>query len=322
MPGYTDRWTRSWSAGGLRVAQLDSLSSSSADLPAQVGVHSLSVSATTDRIWNRQALLGALPVTRAVPGGTVDVPVYLNAASGYSVAGMQFRALLTPETGAPMIGQSMQFIPAAGRPNSDNKLQSAVNDLSIGWNLGTFYLPLVGSNMLGTLRFTVPIGASTGATYSVSFILADGSPDMNTQYDFETLPATIWVLSEALRPPEVLSTEWKTHFFGSVSNSWATPEADPDGDGVTNLEAFRAGTNPVQLRLHTLVTDWKTNAASFKLRWFGESGKKYGVKWAENPSSIQWTWLTNNLPGLGDLLEVTDADRRENTRFYRVLIQP
>jgi hypothetical protein len=180
----------------------------------------------------------------------------------------------------------------------------------------------VGSNVLGTLRFTVPIGASMGSTYTVSFLRADGVPDMNTQYDFETLPATIWVLSEALRPPEVLPTEWKTNFFGSVSNPWATPEADPDGDGVTNLEAYRAGTNPVQLRLQTLETDWKTNTASFKLRWFGEPGKKYGVEWTENPAGNQWTSLTNNLPGLGDLLEVPDADRRQNARFYRVRIQP
>jgi hypothetical protein len=230
--------------------------------------------------------------------------------------------LLTPEAGAPMILQNMQFIPATGRPSPDYRIQSAVNDLSLSWSLGTFSSSLVNSNLLGSLRFVLPIGVSVGQTYTVSFDHADGSPDVTTQYDFETLPATIWAMTEALRPPEVLPTEWKIYFFGTVANPWATPEADPDGDGVSNLDAYRAGTNPVQLMLQTLPADWKTNSAGFKLRWFGVLGKKYGIEWAVNPASSQWISLTNNLAGLGDLLEVSDADRHQETRFYRVRIQP
>jgi hypothetical protein len=76
----------------------------------------------------------------------------------------------------------------------------------------------------------------------------DGSPDLRTQYDFESFPAKVWVGTAAHTPAEVISDEWKQHFFGSLDNALSAPDADPDGDGVSNLQEYKAGKQPTARR--------------------------------------------------------------------------
>jgi hypothetical protein len=37
---------------------------------------------------------------------------------------------------------------------------------------------------------------------------------------------------------------WQIQYFGSTNNPSADPNADPDGDGFSNLQEYLAGTNP------------------------------------------------------------------------------
>jgi hypothetical protein len=41
--------------------------------------------------------------------------------------------------------------------------------------------------------------------------------------------------------------EWMTQFFGSDLFAWPSPNADTDGDGVSNLNEFLAGTDPTDV---------------------------------------------------------------------------
>jgi hypothetical protein len=59
-----------------------------------------------------------------------------------------------------------------------------------------------------------------------------------------------------------------TYYFGSDVFSWPSPYADSDGDGVSNLNEFLAGTNPLdpnsalrirlQPTLQGLYLNWNT----------------------------------------------------------------
>lgn len=53
-----------------------------------------------------------------------------------------------------------------------------------------------------------------------------------------------------------LDDAWQVQFFGQPPNSNAAPNADPDGDGATNLAEFQAGTDPTfpQVRLLNIST--------------------------------------------------------------------
>jgi hypothetical protein len=43
-----------------------------------------------------------------------------------------------------------------------------------------------------------------------------------------------------------LSDAWEIQYFGSIG---VDPDADPDGDGLTNLQEFQQGSNPTKVEL-------------------------------------------------------------------------
>jgi len=283
----TNNWSRSWASGGLRTASRQNQLSAAANSPAEILTQS-----TVSPAWFRQATISALSAEHAAPGNFVRVPVSVTMAEGHGVKGLQFRAVVTPEGDAPALDQPVQFVsdPAIPTPIS---LQGGQNGLAVNQSAGAWALlqnpfpsALQGNHILGHLQFVVPATARTGDAYSIHFANADGAPDLQTQYELQTLPGTVWVGTEALRPAERISDEWKIRFFGALGNAWAAMESDPDGDGLTNLEEFLAGSNPVDLRLQIPKLD-EGGLETFLFRWFGEPGKRYSVQSSEDLG--RWT---------------------------------
>ena len=228
-------------------------------------------------------------------------------------------AAATPNLDAPI-----QFIRADSVPTPPRAVNYSNNDFSCAWDMNSFNPPLMGSNYLGSLRFPIPSLALPGQSFVVRFANADGAPDFSTQYNFETLPAFVWIESSALLPPSQISDERKVRFFGSYTNPLAADDADPDGDGVTNLQAYRAGTDPTQLRLLILSQEWQTNllTGGLKLQWFGAPGQHYTVESTPNPFTTSWRTVSSNLAGFGALVEITDTNLTTASQFYRVRRQP
>src|SRR5262249_37888828 len=140
--------------------------------------------------WYRQALIGATSVSSAVPGNQVTVPIYAKVANASSISGMQFRAVVTPQGAAPAPTHSPQIVRAAGIPVPYIQASSQSKGTAIGWNIGSFNtLTSLSSNALGSVTFTIPASAQVGQVYKVSIANADGSPNLNSQYDFETRSA-------------------------------------------------------------------------------------------------------------------------------------
>ncbi len=315
----SDNWSRSWGAGGFRVATRQDQLIPSPNSPADV----LTTSGTSP-LWNRQATLAATPVERAAPGNVVRVPVLLNVTRGHGVQGLQFRAVVTPENGSPALTQPVRFV-AETSLSSPISLQGGqegltLNESASAWTLlqNPFPSTIQGERRLGALEITIPSTASAGDSYSVRFANADGAPDLRTQYEFQSLPGTVWVGTAAKRPAERISDEWKLRFFGALQSAWTGVDADPDGDGINNLEEFLAGSNPVSLRLHAPRAE--TGAGSFLLRWFGEAGKRYSVESSNDLGA--WQSIDTDRVGRGDLEEIRSSDAAENARFYRVRVHP
>jgi hypothetical protein len=313
------RWERDWSEGGVRV-------NSGASEGWQANAPG--VMFATDppgAVWVRQVQLSASPIENAAPGSVCDIPVHVQIAPGCQLSGLAFRATLEADGAAPPLEQPLQFIPAALMPAPAQNMALAANVLLCGWPLvpsSLFAAPLRDTILLGYLRAKLPSTALSGQTYTLRFSNADGSPDLQTQYDFETRSASVWVSSPAMRPPDILSDEWKLHFFGSLTSPASHPEADPDQDGVPNWSEYLAGTDPTNARsrLH-LEVGLDANAQAMALRWLSAPGKRYRLETAATLFDPDWIVLAEHLPGDGSVKQWIHTNVTSTTRFYRIRLQ-
>ncbi len=314
-------WERSWSDGGVRVPTRLS-GGAAASLPGQSLAGSL-----PGAVWSTQATLSAGQLENVRPGTTVDVPLSIQIAPGCQLAGLAFRASVLPESTAPPLERPVQFIRSPNLPAPAQSLVPTPETVVCGWPLvpaSSFNPPLNGTEFLGYVRVSLPLTARSGDAYVVRFSKADGSPDLQTQYDFETKAGALWVLSPALRSADATSDEWKLHFFGSLTSESAQPEADPDHDGMPNWAEYAAGTHPADPHsfLHLQSTQVDPASRSVVLSWLSAPGKRYRIESAPNLLSQQWSVVAADLPGDGGLLRWTLTAPTGTSSFFRIGLQP
>jgi len=195
LPENNPPWWRSWSAGGVRRA---TGTAPPPLLPAQQLSNSLGLSG---KFWP-DAVLEANDLGDVEPGQSVSVPVTVSVLGNGSLAGLQFRAIVRPENGAPPLEQAVAFAPAAGLPAPLRVAALPLNQAGQGWSslLNPFSQQLTGRTPLGAITFTVPATALPGQSYSIQLAGADGAPDLNTQYDFTVNAGSVNVGAPA-KPP-------------------------------------------------------------------------------------------------------------------------
>jgi hypothetical protein len=314
-------WERSWGNNGERAVR----SLSPGGLMNQPS-EQLS-SPPPGAVWVRHARIEALPVENAQPGQTAEIPVYVQVNPGYELAGMAFRATLQGGGTTAPVQTGLQFVPASGKPLPSQVLNPAGNVILCGWPLvpsAAFNPSLEGRHLLGHIRFTVPVTASSGSVYELFFAHADGAPDLNTQYDFETRPAAVFVQSQSQFPQDLISPEWKEHFFGDIHSEEAASEADPDGDGVPNWAEYLAGTHPLdgdsRLQLEAPVMD--TARGGVILRWLSAPGARYIIETCSDLYQSSWTPVASQMNGTGEWIEYLHETASQTPRFYRIRVQP
>lgn len=309
----TTNWLRSWSAGA-RVNTTTNLIIPAGLRPAGV--------TPPGEVWHRPAAIGALPLENVAPGATVNVPVFARVAPGAQLAGLQFRALVNADNGAPTLPQPPQFI-SLTQLLTPSIVAGASNAVAAGWNVGQLALPALSSNLLGFVRFTVPVTAPAGSSYAVSFANADGSPDFFTQYNFETRGASVWVQRTAPAPLSVISDEWKIAFFGSATNPLAADLADPDGDGVPNVLEYLAGTDPTRStsRVQLNPNGWRNGGRDLAFQLLSAPGKLYVLESNTDLLRPSWVPVVTNL-GDGNLREFIQTVTPGAPRYYRLRVLP
>ncbi|MDW8311057.1 MAG: hypothetical protein RMK20_16920, partial [Verrucomicrobiales bacterium] len=123
------------------------------------------------------------------------VPVSVSVAPGASLAGLQFRAMVQPQSGAPPLERPVEFEPTLANSTSVDRSVLPANEIAAAWSIvpAAFDTPLTGEARLGFVVFDVPASAPAGSVYAVDFANADGAPDLNTPYDFDATSAGVWV---------------------------------------------------------------------------------------------------------------------------------
>jgi hypothetical protein len=115
-----------------------------------------------------------------------------------------------------------------------------------------------------------------------------------------------------------LPDEWENNYASA-----GQPDEDTDGDGVSNADEYRAGTNPLdgnsRLRIERLVMS--NNIA--RLDFLAVSNKTYAIEQRQLVHTGAWTPMANVVSGSTDRrLEVTDTNNGVGSvtqKYYRVV---
>ena len=114
-----------------------------------------------------------------------------------------------------------------------------------------------------------------------------------------------------------LPDQWETN-LGLNTNDLTDALLDLDGDGVSNVEEYRSGSNPTNaasvLRISTALSE---NMLS--LTFDAESNKTYTVQRSENPEAGQWERLIDLVARTNRRIESITGLTNDSHCFYRVV---
>jgi Bacterial TSP3 repeat len=117
-----------------------------------------------------------------------------------------------------------------------------------------------------------------------------------------------------------LPIAWEKEFFGTTN---INANADPDGDGMSNLQEYLAGTNPTDpnSRLRITAISGNTVGSTATLTWTSVPSRLYYVNERTNLTTGAWaTNLTLGVvsPDVGSTTTRSLTDSAVTKRFFRV----
>jgi hypothetical protein len=117
-----------------------------------------------------------------------------------------------------------------------------------------------------------------------------------------------------------LDDNWELR-YGLVSGAHGAL-ADPDQDGASNLDEFRAGTDPTDAsrRLRVVGVNREGDVAS--IRFTTELGRLYRVETSPTLHDARWSALAEAFPGTGETVEAIDSAAGSAAKFYRIRLAP
>ncbi|WP_395750680.1 hypothetical protein [Prosthecobacter sp.] len=189
-----------------------------------------------------------------------------------------------------------------------------------------------------TAIFQYGLDASYGSSASVTLSPNDGSSAQEVSSTLAGLTAGMayhyrlsatnlvgtTVSADATFTSLTVQEEWRRTYFGSTENTGTAADgADPDGDGMTNVQEFTAGTSPQSAASVFKIGSVQVNGGVPTLNFPSVAGKTYRVEYKDNLLDGVWNVLQNNLSGTGGALQVNDSTgTAQSRRFYRAVVVP
>jgi len=282
--------------------------------------------AMTMRRWRERAaaLLAALSIVTlvaaedfvienhaALPGSTVRVPVIVPDASGIASVALtiNFDSEILSLESVTNGGLGSAFLMEHQYEEGRIKI-AAVRDEALS----------SGAGALVILSFRVNAGAMPGLSSTLA--IADrrvGSQygrDVSWSRPVTSANGTVNVASASFDSDgNGLPDWWEEHFFGRPTGAVAS--ADPDGDGLTTVHEFMAGTDPLDPVSGMRIDFLRRDATEIRMGFRTIEGRSYRIEYSEDLEI--WNTLGSEITGTGASIEVVDSTRPAvHSRFYRL----
>ncbi len=182
------------------------------------------------------------------------------------------------------------------------------------------FTTLAGTNVIAQWTATAGIPASCDENVRLNLWLVQGNAPQNNQ------EAEVIITRFEHRPPDTdndgLPDPWERSHGLNFTNALDTA-TDDDGDVFTNLQEYLAGTDPANPGSDFRVTDIERKNGTVEFI-FTTGFRLYAVEYTDSLQSPgPWLVLTNELPGTGAPLQITDPTTGTVTnRFYRIRLLP
>ncbi len=189
-----------------------------------------------------------------------------------------------------------------------------------------------GENKGSQTQFSVPL-SGTGKASSPTNILINAA--LNGTYRFTFNDSSLAYSVQSLTGDSVgdgIPDVWRAQYFpnqptnnvnGTATNAMSCAACDPDGDGMSNMQEYLAGTDPTNPASVFRVTTVQPNGNDYLVSFTSVIGKVYDVESCTNLAGGVWSVVTNNLPGNNSLIQITDPGAASAPqRFYRARLTP
>jgi len=115
---------------------------------------------------------------------------------------------------------------------------------------------------------------------------------------------------------------WELTYFGRLDAPDGDPQADPDHDGMNNLQEYSAGTNPLDASNVLEITSIRRDGVAIRISFQAVAGKKYRLERAPQITGSAWAVALDNISGPTGVIEVSDPVAGSATGFYRIRLVP
>jgi hypothetical protein len=104
----------------------------------------------------------------------------------------------------------------------------------------------------------------------------------------------------------------------------ADAAADDDGDGFTNLQEYRAGTDPANAMSALNITAVEIAGADYRITFDSAADRNYDLESTPGLQPANWGPVTQAVAGTGSAIQITDAGAATNapSRYYRLRLAP
>ncbi len=257
----------------------------------------------------------------AVTGQTIVVPITATIQGSYPLRLLGLGITVEPLDGSPAITTPVQFTPnnALGAPTVLNS-RGAANYAAAWLNRGI--AGLSGDAVLGTLQVTLPATSTSNSAYAIHFDHASGSPNGLVSFPRQTRTGLITRRDRSASSfGDGIPDSWRLRYFGTLNNVLSQASADADGDGATNDQEYRAGTDPNDASSVLRLKSKAGQPQECSVHWPSVSGRQYVIERAASLHAPAWTPVSTN-SGTGWDMEYRDTGAGAGPLFYRVRVLP